>query len=151
MIVGCADVWSFSKLGDMMLLPHGTIIAVADGERLSLFRNTGDERHLALAAMPQPHVDSASKGVGGGHHRGSASSSEGHSVEDGFAGAVVGLLNRRVLEGAISALVIVAAPHTLGELRKSYHKKLSEVLHGEIAKDLAGHAVHDVEKAIAAA
>jgi protein required for attachment to host cells len=135
----------------MMLLPHGTIIAVADGERLSLFRNTGDERHLALVAMPQPDIDGASKGAGGGHHRGSASSSQGHSAENDFAGAVIGLLNRQVLEGAISALVIVADPHTLGVLRKSYHKKLSEVLHGEIAKDLAGHAVHDIEKAIAAA
>ena len=42
-------------------------------------------------------------------------------------------------------------PRTLGELRKSYHKKLSEVLRGEISKDLTGHAVHDIEKTIAAA
>ena len=51
----------------------------------------------------------------------------------------------------LSDLVIIAAPRTLGELRKSYHKKLSEVLRGEISKDLTGHALHDIEKAIAAA
>jgi protein required for attachment to host cells len=45
----------------------------------------------------------------------------------------------------------IAAPRTLGELRKSYHKKLSEVLRGEIPKDLTGHAVHDIETTIAAA
>jgi protein required for attachment to host cells len=48
-------------------------------------------------------------------------------------------------------LIIIAGPHTLGELRKSYHKKLSEVLRGEISTDLIGHAVHDIEKGIAAA
>jgi protein required for attachment to host cells len=47
--------------------------------------------------------------------------------------------------------IIIAAPRTLGELRKSCHKKLSEVLRGEIPKDLTGHAVHDIETTIAAA
>ena len=31
-----------------MLLPHGTIVAVADGEKLKLFRNAGDEIHPAF-------------------------------------------------------------------------------------------------------
>ena len=35
-------------------------------------------------------------------------------------------------------------------LRKSYHRKLPEVLRGEISKDLVGHPLHDIEKAIAA-
>ena len=69
----------------------------------------------------------------------------------GFAGGIADMLNRRVLNGDISDLVIIAAPRTLGELRKSYHKKLSDVLRGEISKDLTGHALHDIEKAIAAA
>ncbi len=61
------------------------------------------------------------------------------------------LLNQGVLSGKISKLVIVAAPRTLGELRKHYHPKLSAVLIGEIHKDLTAHAVEDIEKAIAAA
>ena len=56
-----------------------------------------------------------------------------------------------MLDGKITDLVIVAAPRALGELRKHYHQKLSAVLVGEIAKDLTGHAVHDIEKTIAAA
>ena len=60
-------------------------------------------------------------------------------------------MNKRVLDGEISDLIIIAAPRTLGEHRKSYHKKPSEVLRGEISKDLTGHAVHDIEKTIAAA
>ena len=55
------------------------------------------------------------------------------------------------LEGRIDGLVIIAAPRALGEMRKHYHKVLSAKLLGEIAKDLTGHSIADVETAIAAA
>ena len=61
------------------------------------------------------------------------------------------MLNKRVLDGKIASLIIVAAPRTLGELRKHYHKALSAILVGEVAKDLTGHSIADVEKIIAAA
>ena len=134
-----------------MLLPKGTTVAVADGEKLSLFRNTGDEANPALKPMDEPDVDSVNKGSGASHQNSSANPDGGQSAEDGFAGGIADMLNKRVLDGEIADLVIIAAPRTLGELRKSYHKKLSEVLRGEISKDLTGHALHDIEKAIAAA
>lgn len=134
-----------------MLLPKGTTVAVADGEKLSLFRNTGDEANPALTAVAEPDIDSVNKGSGASHQNSSANPDGGQSAEDGFAGGIADMLNKRVLDGEIADLVIIAAPRTLGELRKSYHKKLSEVLRGEISKDLTGHALHDIEKAIAAA
>lgn len=137
--------------GDFMLLPKGTVVAVADGEKFNLFSNTGDEASPALTAMPDADIESVNKGSGASHQSSSANPDESQAAEDGFAGGIAGLLNKRVLDGEISDLIIIAAPRTLGELRKSYHKKLSEVLRGEISKDLTGHAVHDIEKAIAAA
>ena len=134
-----------------MLLPKGTTVAVADGEKLSLFRNAGDEANPALKAVAEPDIDSVNKGSGASHQNSSANPDGGQSAEDGFAGGIADMLNKRVLDGEIADLVIIAAPRTLGELRKSYHKKLSEVLRGEISKDLTGHALHDIEKAIAAA
>ena len=134
-----------------MLLPKGTTVAVADGEKLSLFRNAGDEANPALKAVAEPDIDSVNKGSGASHQNSSANPDGGQSAEDGFAGGIADMLNKRVLDGEIADLVIIAAPRTLGELRKSYHKKLSDVLRGEISKDLTGHAVHDIEKAIAAA
>lgn len=56
-----------------------------------------------------------------------------------------------MLEGKIKSLVIIAAPRTLGEMRKGYHKSLSDVLIGELDKDLTGHSVQDIEKALAIA
>lgn len=134
-----------------MLLPKGTIVAVADGEKFNLFSNTGDEASPTLTAMAGPEIENANKGSGAGHQSSSANPDESQSAEDGFAGGIADLLNKRVLGGEISDLIIIAAPRTLGELRKSYHKKLSEVLRGEISKDLTGHAVRDIEKTIAAA
>jgi protein required for attachment to host cells len=134
-----------------MLLPKGAVVAVADGEKLNLFHNTGDEANPALAAMPEPDVETVNKGSGASHQSSSGNPDASQAAEDGFAGGIADMLNKRVLDGKIADLVIIAAPRTLGELRKSYHKKLSEVLRGEISKDLTGHALHDIEKAIAAA
>ena len=39
-----------------MMLAKGTIVAVADGEKLNLFRNGGDEANLKLAALPEPAI-----------------------------------------------------------------------------------------------
>jgi protein required for attachment to host cells len=41
--------------GSGMILPTDTIVAVADGEKLSLFRNTGTET-LSLAVAPEENV-----------------------------------------------------------------------------------------------
>lgn len=134
-----------------MLLPKGAVVAVADGEKLVLLHNTGDEARPALQAMPQPEVETVNSGSGSAHLNSSANPDAGQAEEDGFAGGIAEMLNKRVLDGEIADLVIIAAPRTLGELRKSYHKKLEDVLRGEISKDLTGHDLQDIEKAIAAA
>ena len=101
--------------------------------------------------MPETEIESVNKGSNASHQNSSGNPDDSQAAEDGFAGGIASLLNKRVLDGEISDLVIIAAPRTLGELRKSYHKKMSEVLLGEISKDLTGHSSHDIEKAIAAA
>jgi protein required for attachment to host cells len=134
-----------------MLLPKGSTVAVADGEKFILFSNTGDENNPVLTAMPEAEIESVNKGSAASHQSSSGNPDDSQAAEDGFAGGIASLLNKRVLDGEISDLVIIAAPRTLGELRKSYHKKLLEVLRGEISKDLAGHPLHSIEKAISAA
>ena len=134
-----------------MQIPHGAIVAVADGEILNLFRNAGDEAAPQLAAMDDAPVSSANKGSGGRHHSSSANPSDSQQDEDGFAAGIADLLNKRVLDHKIGALIIIAAPRTLGELRKHYHKTLEAIRVGEIAKDLTGHSVADIAKSIAAA
>ena len=130
-----------------MMLAKGTIIAVADGEKLNLFRNTGDELVLKLTALPPPSVDGEA-GTSGGRQSSSGNPDRNQAGEDGFSAGIAQLLNREVLSGSIEGLVIIAAPRALGEMRKHYHKALSAKLLGEIAKDLTGHKLADVEAAV---
>lgn len=134
-----------------MKIPKNAIVAVADGKILNLYRNDGEESAPKLTAMPDAVISTENKGSGGRHHSSSANPSDRQQDEDSFAAGTAAMLNKRVLDGTIDALIIVAAPRTLGELRKHYHKALSTVLMGEISKDLTGHPVADVENAIAAA
>ncbi|MEO9340286.1 host attachment protein [Mesorhizobium sp. SB112] len=134
-----------------MKISQDTIIAVADGEKLSLFKNEGDAANVKLKAMPSADVDSSKISSGGRHSSSSANPDDSQQDEDGFSNGVVNMLNKQVLDGKIKSLVIVAAPRTLGEMRKSYHKSLSDILLGELDKDLTGHSMQDIEKALASA
>jgi protein required for attachment to host cells len=134
-----------------MQLPTGATVAVADGERLILFRNIGHEGHPKLALLTGDEVDGDHPGADTGHRNSAANPDQGQVDEDGFAVGVADLLNWRVLAGDIDALVVIAPPRTLGELRQHYHPKLSQVLMAEIGKELTGHTVPDIEKAVAAA
>jgi protein required for attachment to host cells len=135
----------------LMLVPQGAVIAVADGEKFSLFRNTGSEVNPSLAAMQTGEVNTDNKSGGARHISGAANPDESQIEEDSFSAGIAGILNAQAIEGKIKDLVVIAAPRTLGELRRHYHQKLKDVLVGEIPKDFAGHTSGDIEKALAAA
>ncbi|MBJ7441739.1 MAG: host attachment protein [Sphingopyxis sp.] len=134
-----------------MKMPQDVTVAVADGERLNMFENSGDEGCPKLTALPDAPISSDNRGSGGRHQSSSANPSESQIAEDSFAAGTAAFLNKKVLDGKIKSLIVIAAPRTLGELRKHYHKALSAILVGEIAKDLTGHALPDLERTIAAA
>jgi protein required for attachment to host cells len=134
-----------------MQLPQNTVIAVADGEKLSLFQNNGDAQNPKLKAMEPEAIDDSVISSGARHSSSAANPNDSQQNEDAFGAGVVSMLNSHVLSGKIKSLVIVASPRTLGEMRKGYHKSLSDVLIGELDKDLTGHTIQDIEKALAAA
>ncbi|WP_320199769.1 host attachment family protein [Agrobacterium sp. rho-13.3] len=134
-----------------MDIPQNTVVAVADGEKLSLFKNEGDAQNVKLKALPDADVDSSKIASGARHSSSSANPDDSQQDEDGFSAGIAEMLNKKVLGGNIKGLIVVAAPRTLGEMRKGYHKSLSDVLLGELDKDLTGHSIQDIEKALAAA
>ena len=134
-----------------MDIPKGATVAVVDGEKLNVFRNTGDEANPRLTAAAVDDVTNDNKGSGARHQSSSANPDSSQIEEDSFAAGTADLLNRQVLDGQIANLIVIAAPRTLGELRKHYHQSLSAVLVGEIPKDLTGHSAQEIEKVVAAA
>jgi protein required for attachment to host cells len=84
--------------------------------------------------------------------RGSMEETDFHQLEeDRFAADAADLLKRRALANDFEALIVVAPPKTLGELRKHYHKEVSQRLTGELSKDLTGHTIPDIEQALLSA
>jgi protein required for attachment to host cells len=141
-----------------MRVPHNSFILVADGKKMLFFRNDGDEafpklevdrkrEHADLPTREQKTDDAgrafATSGVA--HH--AYSETDFHQLgEDRFAVEAAELLKERALRNDYESLIVVAPPRTLGELRKHYHKEVEKRLAGEIAKDLTGHPVTEIEK-----
>ena len=134
-----------------MNIPQDATVAVVDGRKLNLFHNTDTGGGVALKALPEVHPKAEGGSAGNRHHDSAANPSQGQSEEDDFAVSVAAMLNAQVQSGKISRLVVVAAPKTLGELRKHFTKQVSASLAGEVSKDLAGHPIKEIEKVIAAA
>jgi protein required for attachment to host cells len=134
-----------------MKIPKNALIAVVDGEKLNLYQNSGDEHAPNLTTLPDAEVSTENMGSGGRHQSSSANPSDSQQNEDSFAAGVSEVLNKRAVSGKIDHLIVIAAPRTLGELRKHYHKALEAKLVGEISKDLTGHAVREIEAVVAAA
>ncbi len=131
-----------------MLLPHGTVVAVVDGRNFALFQNTGNETAPELSSLETPALHETNKGSGARHISSAANPDDGQIDEDSHAAAVTDWLGRQVSERKISDLIIVAAPRTLGEMRRHYSKALKEKLVGEVDKDLIGRSAREITEAL---
>jgi protein required for attachment to host cells len=127
-----------------MLLPHGAIVAVVDGQRLELYRNSGSESAPDLAPMAAPRLDESNKESGNRHASSAANPSRRQLDEDSHAAAVADWLNEQILGHKIERLVVVAAPRTLGEMRRRFSKPLEAALIGELDKELTGRNAREI-------
>ena len=146
-----------------MQLPHNTAVLVADGRKLLLLRNEGDAAYPNLVVefgeeRPSPaDRDQKSDAPGRamsqiGGRQSTVDEVDFHQQEeDRFAAEAAALLRREAEAGSFESLIVVAPPRTLGELRKHYHVTVTQKLAGEIDKDLTGHTIPDIEKALSAA
>ena len=131
-----------------MLLPHGTVVAVVDGRNFELYRNGGDASAPTLSLLAAPKLDAHNKAAGARHLSSSANPAERQLEEDAHAAAVAAWLNHQVAAGSFEHLVVMAAPRTLGELRRHYAKALEAALIGEAPKDFSGARASDILRAL---
>jgi protein required for attachment to host cells len=129
-----------------MKLPKGALVAVVDGEKLALFQQKG-QGSIELNAVPTPPIADRVSGAPG-RISSEANPDNNTQAEDGFAMGVAEVLNNWVLTNRVEHLLVIAAPKTLGQLRKSWHKETENSLLGEIAKDLTGHSTDQIAQAI---
>jgi protein required for attachment to host cells len=130
-----------------MLLPHGTVIALLDGETFELYRNEGTEAEPSLIALDDPKLDDTNHSAGS--HSSSPGNHDGNMMdEDAHAVGAANWLNEQVLGHKLEHLVIFAAPRTLGELRKHYHKLTAQAVLKEINKSYTGRAPDEIIAAL---
>jgi protein required for attachment to host cells len=99
--------------GLSMVLPTGATVAVADGETVRLFHNTGVKPGVHLVEITAAPPTPAHAGSGAHHHTGSANPDRRRLVEDDFAAAMAAFLNKLSLDGTIEHMVVVSDPRTL--------------------------------------
>lgn len=145
-----------------MEVPNEGVVLVADGRKSLFFRNAGDAGSLSLKVEAKEihenpaHHEQASDTAGQSMKTmdgrgGSMEEVDFHALEETrFAAEIANLLKVRALRDDYSALVVVAPPGTLGELRKHYHKEVRQRLIGEVAKDLVNLPVLEIEKILQA-
>jgi protein required for attachment to host cells len=145
-----------------MRVPHNSFIVVADGKKSLFFRNEGDGEFPNLMVERkdihenpkdrEQKTDAAGSAPSSmGTVRSAMSETDFHQLEeDRFAAETAEQLKQRALRNEFDSLIVVAPPKTLGELRKHYHKEVERRITGEIAKDLTGHPVEEIERILVA-
>jgi len=130
-----------------MRVPHDGRVLVADGRKLLFLRNEGDAVQMKL------EVEKAEMRINPAN-RDQATDAPGRTfsgVGDGrsaYQETDFHLLGRGALAGDYESLIVIAPPATLGELRRHYHPEVERRITGELAKDLTGHPLPDIERAL---
>jgi len=132
-----------------MILPTGATVAVADGQTIRLFHNTGVKPGVHLVEITAAPPQSAHSGSGARHRTDSANPDGRRLVEDDFAAATAAFLNKLSLDGTIEHLVVVSDERILGEMRKHFNRDLRDKILGELAKDFSRRPLEDITSLIA--
>ena len=136
-------------------------VLVGDGRKALFLRNEGDEKFLnlkteqVLVDQNPPTREQGSDQPGRafasvGSRRSAVEEADWHVLEEQrFAHEVAAALQRIVRDRKVKALVVVAPPKTLAELRKAFHSEVKNRIVAEIDKDLTKQPVYEIEKHLA--
>ena len=129
-----------------ILVPHHALIVVADGVHAKFFRNSSHDGNPVLSSDGElkPHHL-----VGEGPAGKAPPEMSRQEIEEAtFAKQLANDLYRRVHAGDFTALVLIADPQTLGQMRPLLHKEVQARIVLEIAKSLTKATTADIQKAL---
>jgi len=141
-----------------LAIPHNAMIFVGDGRKALFLRNEGDEKFPNLKTEqvfaeenPPTHeqgTDRPGRGVESArtHRHSSVEQTDWHHIEEHrFTQRVAAALEHVVRTRDVPALVIVAPPRTLADLRRAFHADVKKRIVAEVGKDLTKHPVGEIE------
>lgn len=127
-------------------IPHKALVVVADGTGARFFRNSGQEHNVSLTAdgdLKPAHLEN--EGPSGKRPHESTSQ---ETDEATFAKQLAKELYRRAHQGDFAALVLIADPQTLGQLRPLLHKEVQSRLVSQHGKTLTKASIADIQKTL---
>ena len=127
-------------------IPHNSLVVVADGTGARFFRNAGDENKISLSAEGELKPTNLTDEGPAGKRPPESSNQE--TDEATFAKQLANELYRRAHSGDFTALVLIADPQTLGQIRPTLHKEVQERLVSEIGKTLTKASITDIQRAL---
>lgn len=143
----------------MLKIPHDAYVFVGDGRRALFLRNEGDEKYPNLKTEnvfeevnPSTHEQGSERPgrVSKALHssqRSAVEAADWHDIEEHrFAKQVAAKLEQVVRQRKVPALVIVAPPRTLADLRSAFRPDVQTLVIAEINKDLTKHPVDEIER-----
>jgi protein required for attachment to host cells len=139
-------------------IPHHALVFVGDGRKALFLRNDGDEKFPNLKTEqvfedenPSSHDQGTDRpghlGKGSQGRRSAVEPTDWHELEEHqFARKVAAALEQVVRADKVKALVVVAPPKTLADLRNAFHADVKARIIAEINKDLTKEPVWEIEK-----
>jgi protein required for attachment to host cells len=141
-------------------IPNEALILVGDGEKALFLRNKGSREDLRLKVEnilwhdnPATHeqgTDEPGRAFASvGTARSAMDETDWHQLgEERFVTEVARRLNTLAQAKRFDALVVVAPPKVLGQLRKEFHKEVTDRITGELPKELTTHYLPAIEKVL---
>ena len=143
----------------MLNIPHNALVFVGDGRKALFLRNDGDAispnlrtERVFEAENPPTHEQGSDRPGRVSEaalvsRRSALEPTDWHDIEEHrFARTVAAAMEQLVRTSKAKALIVVAPPKTLAELRSAFHSDVNACITAEINKDLTKHSIGEIEK-----
>jgi len=127
-------------------IPTNTLVLVADGHKALLLRNHGANGDIVLREEQRLEPkDLANEGPSGSRPE---EQTPRQTDEATFAKQLARSLFMMHESGSFEALVLIADPQTLGQLRNAMHKTVSASVVLTMAKEYTNHSLMEIARAV---
>ena len=146
----------------MLKIPNNALVFVGDGRKALFLRNHGDAKFPNLRTEkvfeeenPSTHEQGSDRPGRLGEaalagRRSAIEPTDWHDIEEHrFARKVSAAMEQMVRATKAKALIVVAPPKTLAELRNAFAPDVKACIIAEINKDLTKHPLDEIEKHLA--
>jgi protein required for attachment to host cells len=143
----------------MFRIPRDALVFVGDGRKALFLRNTGDALSLRLTTEQvfgdvNPMTNKQGNDRPGRvsmaalpGRKSAVEATDWHDLEEHrFARVIASAIEQMVRINKVKALVIVAPPRILADLRDVFDADVKARVVAEIGRDLTGHTVGEIEK-----